>query len=85
MQNVEECPDKLDMKLSSKKRCTPLSISYCLELDMSSGFFSDEVAYYQYVISIICWIVELGQIDIPDSHWERKLVHAELLLSGYFS
>jgi hypothetical protein len=43
---------------------TPLRTSYRPELDISNELQPTEAAYYQSIIGILRWIVELGRIDI---------------------
>ena len=47
-----------------KKAETPLSTMYCPELDVSDELDSTQSAYYQSLIGILRWIVELGHVDI---------------------
>ena len=64
IRGVEEHLAKQGMKLSEKKAATPLPTSYHPELDVSPELVADEAAYYQSLIGILRWIVELGRIDI---------------------
>jgi hypothetical protein len=59
-----------------KKTKTPLSSGYRPELDFSPGLCSEMTNYYQGLIGILRWIVELGRIDIivPVSWLSRYLV-----------
>ena len=43
---------------------TPLKTSYWPELNVSPELEPSEAAYYQSLVSILRWIVELGQVDI---------------------
>ena len=55
-------PKNSQLKIPSKAE-TPLMMSYRPELDVSSELTSRDSAYYQSLIGILRWIVELG-IDI---------------------
>ena len=46
-------------KLPAKSEM-PLRATYRLELDLSPELGHEDVSYYQSLISILCWIVELG-------------------------
>ena len=46
------------------KTSTPLSCGYHSELDVSPLHDDDETNYYQNMIGILHWAVELGRIDI---------------------
>jgi hypothetical protein len=63
VKNVEEYLEKRGAKLVSKAE-TPVQTSYRPELDVSSELGSVEAAYYQSLIGILHWIVELGRVDI---------------------
>ena len=43
---------------------TPISTTYRPELDVSSELDTTDSAYYQSLIGILRWIVELGRVDI---------------------
>ena len=43
---------------------TPLPTSYHPELDCTAELDEEEAAYYQSMIGVLRWIVELGRIDI---------------------
>ena len=43
---------------------TPLQTSYRPELDVSPELSTTDAAYYQSLIGILRWIVELGRVDI---------------------
>ncbi len=43
---------------------TPLSSGYRPELDVSEELGPDDAAYYQSLIGVLRWIVELGRVDI---------------------
>ena len=66
VKNVEEYIEKSEnshLKIPSKAE-TPLTTSYRLELDVSPELTPRDSAYYQSLIGILRWIVELGRIDI---------------------
>ena len=42
----------------------PLSSSYCPELDVSPELGPAKASYYMSLIGVLCWIVELGRVDI---------------------
>ena len=50
-------------KLPSRAH-TPLSSSYRLETDISDEIDSDDASYFQSLIGVLRWIVELGRVDI---------------------
>ena len=56
-------PENSHMKIPSKTE-TPLMTSYRPELDVSPELTPRDSAYYQSLIGILEWIVELGRIDI---------------------
>ena len=62
--NVEEFKlDVLGQQLPT--RCTtPLQGNYRPELDTSADFKIEGVRYYQELIGVLRWAVELGQIDM---------------------
>jgi hypothetical protein len=43
---------------------TPMSSGYCPELDFSLELDSSKVNYYQGLIGVLSWIIELGRIDL---------------------
>ena len=61
--NVESYLQSKKMKLPSRVS-TPLSIGYRPELDTSDELKDEDAAYYQSLIGILRWMVELGRIDI---------------------
>ena len=66
VKNVEEYLGKDQnpkMKLPTRAE-TPLQTSYRPELDVSPELGPVEAAYYQSLIGILRWIVELGRVDI---------------------
>ena len=46
------------------KTDTPLKASYCPELDVSPELDTANAAYYQSLIGVLRWIVELGRVDV---------------------
>ena len=48
----------------SKKPGTPIPTSYSPELDITPEQISTDAAYYQSLVGILLWIVELGRVDI---------------------
>ena len=56
---LQECGQRLPTKTS-----TPLSSGYRPELDVSPLLNDEETNYYQNLIGILRWAVELGRIDI---------------------
>jgi hypothetical protein len=66
VQNVEDFIAKDETKrwkLSNKAE-TPLRTSYRPELDVTPELSPQEAVYYQSLIGILRWIVELGRVDI---------------------
>ena len=66
IKNVEEYVTKSEnshLKIPSKAE-TPLTTSYRPELDVLPELTPRDSAYYQSLIGILWWIVELGRIDI---------------------
>ena len=61
--NVEEKLEKSGKRLPSKCR-TPLKSSYKPELDVSGELKGDGLHYYQELIGVLWWAVELGRVDI---------------------
>ena len=47
-----------------RKSETPMTTSYCPELDITPELSSKEASYYISPIEILRWIVELGRVDI---------------------
>ena len=63
VKNVEESLAKKGMRLPTK--CyTPVSTDYRPELDTSAELKADGVQYYQELIGVLRWAVELGRVDI---------------------
>ena len=42
----------------------PLRAMYRPELDLLPELGHENASYYQSLIGVLCWIVELGQVDI---------------------
>ena len=61
--NVEEYLAINERKLPSKS-LTPLQTSYQQEIDTTSDLNAVDSAYYQLLIGVLRWMVELGSIDI---------------------
>ena len=66
VKNVEDWVSKQESKqfVFPSKAETPMSTSYRPELDVSPELGPTEAAYYQSLIGILRWIVELGRVDI---------------------
>jgi hypothetical protein len=63
IQNIENELHKMGKQLPTKVN-TPLSSNYRPELDVSSLRPDHLANYYQQILGILCWLVELGRIDI---------------------
>jgi hypothetical protein len=86
---VKAVEEKVGRKLEGGKRKhqTPLDQSYRPEVDLSPLLEEDRASYYQSMIGILMWAVELGRIDIAQEtvtmarftnlprsrHWEATL------------
>ena len=76
VKNVEDALAKKGLRLPSK--CyTPLPVDYKPELDVSAELKSDGVQYYQELIGVLRWAVEIGRVDIL---LEASLMSAHLAL-----
>jgi hypothetical protein len=75
--DVERELAEADMKLIPNAK-TPLASGYRPELDTSPELGSKQLNYFQGLIGILCWICELGRIDIlmPVSIPSQYLVSA---------
>ena len=64
--NVEKYLDKPENRYWGKlaRANSPLSTNYRPELDVSSELSVQDAEYYQSLVGILRWIVELGRIDI---------------------
>lgn len=63
VQNVEDYLKQKGKQLV-KKADTPMTTAYVPELDVSPELDPDEAAYFQSLIGILRWMVELGRVDI---------------------
>jgi len=63
VKNVEHYLDKKDRKLPRKAEA-PFPSGYRPELDVSRELGCTDASYYQSLIGILRWIVELGRVDI---------------------
>ena len=63
VKNVEKYLNDRGMKMVASAR-TPLSSNYRPELDVTKELDSTDAAYYQSLIGILRWMVELGRVDI---------------------
>jgi len=61
--NVEDYLRERHLQLPTKSN-TPLSSNYRPEIDVSPELNEIDAAYYQSVIGILRWMVELGRVDI---------------------
>ena len=64
VKSLEEHLEKGGKKLMSKKPATPIPTSYSPELDITPELISTDAAYYQLLVGILLWIVELGRLEI---------------------
>ena len=63
VKNVEQYLKKRDLTLV-KKASTPMTANYSPELDGSEELGGDDATYYQSLIGVLRWIVEMGRMDI---------------------
>ena len=63
MDNVEEYLINRGEKIAAKA-LTPLKSNYWPEIDITKELGEAESSYYQSLIGVLRWIVELGRIDI---------------------
>lgn len=63
VKGVEAYLKKKDLALL-KKAATPMTMNYSPELDQSEELDHESAAYYQSLIGILRWIVEMGRMDI---------------------
>ena len=61
--NVKESLAKQDAKFPARAN-TLLSSNYRPDIDVSGELQPAEAAYYQYLIGILRWMVDLGRVDI---------------------
>lgn len=64
VQNVEDTLKKKGLKLPTRGINSPTSTNYRPEIDSSPELDGCESAYYQSLIGILRWTVELGRVDI---------------------
>lgn len=62
--NVETYLTQKGLKFQSRAPNTPLSSNYRPEVDVTPELGPVEAAYYQSLIGILRWMVELGRVDI---------------------
>jgi hypothetical protein len=77
VKNLEEDMAKKGLRLPSKF-FTPLPVDFKPELDVSAELKADGVQYYQELIGVLRWAVEIGRVDIL---LETSLMLAHLALS----
>ena len=63
VKNVEDSLKKRGMKLQSKAS-TPMGSGYKPELDASEELDADDVTFFQELIGILRWAIEIGRVDI---------------------
>ena len=63
VENIEEHLGNKGEKLAAKS-LTPLSSKYCPRVDISEELAGEEVSYYQSLIDVLRWILELCRADI---------------------
>ena len=51
-------------KKLAAKALTPMKSNYRPEIDITKELGEDESSYYQSLIGVLRWIVELGRVDI---------------------
>ena len=61
--NVEKHLMSKGLKLPSRAD-TPLRTAYRPELDVSPVLDPTEAVYYQSLVGVLCWMVELGRVEI---------------------
>jgi hypothetical protein len=54
---------QIDERLATKVT-TPIHLRYRPELDTTASLDPKRASYYQGLIGVLCWITELGRIDI---------------------
>jgi len=70
MRYVKEAIKNVELELAKSnhvlrgKPSTPMQAGYCPELDVSSVLGPEQANYYQSLIGVLRWAVELGRIDI---------------------
>ena len=63
VENVKNYLNERGLKLPNKAE-TPIQTSYRPELDVTDTLDPTDLAYYQSLIGILRWMVELGWVDI---------------------
>jgi hypothetical protein len=66
IEEVERELREANLKLPTKVT-TPLASGYCPEIDGTAKFDANQQNYFQGLIGVLCWICELGWIDILTS------------------
>jgi hypothetical protein len=65
VKNIEERLKKGDLPgLKLSKGLTPMSDKYQPEVDMSEELNAERTTYYQELIGILPWAVEIGRVDV---------------------
>ena len=77
VKNVEGYMKEQGYTFTSKKIGVPIPTSYHPELDNSAELDTESAAYYQSLIGILRWIVELGRIDI---NFETSIMSSHIAL-----
>ena len=75
--NVERYLKQMHYKFSSKLQSIPLQTNYHPELDSTPELNEKESKYFQSLIGILRWIVELGRIDI---NFETSIMSSHVML-----
>jgi hypothetical protein len=60
---VKRMSAEVDQQLKTKVT-TPIADKYCAELDATPELDSESTMYFQGLIGVLRWIVELGQLDV---------------------
>ena len=63
VKNVEYRLRQMEQKFPSRAE-TPIQANYRPEIDVSSELGTRDATYYQSLIGVLRWMVELGRIDI---------------------
>ena len=63
VKNVEKSLANQDAKFPARAN-TPLSSNYCPKIDVSGEMQPAEASYYQSLIGILRWVVDIGRVDI---------------------
>ena len=78
VKSVEEQLEKVGKKFMFKKPGTPIPTSYIPELDITPELISIDAVYYQSLVGILLWIVELGRVEM---FLEGSLMYSHLVLT----